>query len=221
MRYFLVYAPVILFSVKKDIKSTQRFPTPDALHDFFCSINGWVIAFATAFSTFSELISYLRKSENQTRDTGNEPRKICNPLSGLPFLLFLYHTNITTHIYGDERARKNNYDLCYKNECQNWRNKINKTKKTPEFPAKRLEEMQAAFETFKKEALQREQAMKKESSQPEWIFGLAAPAKQYYCGTGWTFSSKSFLIKWFFLPGCGCCSWFRPIPFDFGLSIPQ
>ena len=28
----------------------------------------------------------------------------------------------------DERARENNYDLLNKNECQKWRNKINKAK---------------------------------------------------------------------------------------------
>ena len=73
----------------------------------------------------------------------------------------------------DERARKNNYDLCYKNECQNWRNKINKAKKTPGFPADRLEEMQAAFESFKKEALQRKQTVKKKAASPnefsDWL----------------------------------------------------
>lgn len=42
------------------------------------------------------------------------------------------------------------HDLLYKNECQNWRNKINKAKKTSGFPADRLEEMLAAFESFKK-----------------------------------------------------------------------
>ena len=41
----------------------------------------------------------------------------------------------------DERARENNYDLLHKNECQNWRNKINKAKKTDGFPDKRLEEI--------------------------------------------------------------------------------
>lgn len=74
----------------------------------------------------------------------------------------------------DERARDNNYDLLYKNECQNWRNKINKAKKTPGFPSDRLEAMQAAFETFKKEALQRKQAVKKKAASPkefsDWLF---------------------------------------------------
>ena len=55
----------------------------------------------------------------------------------------------------DERAIENNYDLLYKNECQNWRNKINKAKKTTAFAANRLEEMMATFNAFKKEALQR------------------------------------------------------------------
>ena len=67
----------------------------------------------------------------------------------------------------DERAKENNYDLLYKNECQNWRNKINKAKKTPGFPADRLEEMLAAFESFKKEVLQRKQAVKKKTASPK------------------------------------------------------
>ena len=71
----------------------------------------------------------------------------------------------------DERARENNYDLLYKNECQNWRNKINKAKKTSGFPADRLEEMLAAFESFKKEALQRKQAVKKKTASPKEFSG--------------------------------------------------
>ncbi len=55
----------------------------------------------------------------------------------------------------DERSRENNYDLLYKNECQNWRNKINRAKNTNGFPADRLEKIQATFADFKKEALQR------------------------------------------------------------------
>ena len=65
----------------------------------------------------------------------------------------------------DERASENNYDLLYKNECQNWRNKINKAKKTSGFSADCLEEMLAAFESFKKDALQRKQAVKQKTSQ--------------------------------------------------------
>lgn len=49
----------------------------------------------------------------------------------------------------DERARENNYDLLYKNECQNWRNKINKSK-TANFPIERLEEMKNAFDLLRK-----------------------------------------------------------------------
>ena len=60
----------------------------------------------------------------------------------------------------DERARENNYDLLYKNECQNWRNKINKAKKTDGFPEERLKEMKDAFEIFKKEALQRKKLIR-------------------------------------------------------------
>lgn len=74
----------------------------------------------------------------------------------------------------DERARENNYDLLYKNECQNWRNKINKAKRTAGFPVGRLEEMQTAFETFKKEALQRKKAVKEKTASPkeftDWLY---------------------------------------------------
>ena len=44
--------------------------------------------------------------------------------------------------------------------------------------------MLAAFESFKKEDLATETGCEKENSQPEGIFGLAAPAEQYHCGTG-------------------------------------
>lgn len=40
-------------------------------------------------------------------------------------------------------------------ECQNWRNKINKAKKTDGFPEKRLKVIKDAFEIFKREALLR------------------------------------------------------------------
>ena len=70
----------------------------------------------------------------------------------------------------DERARENNYDLLYKNECQNWRNKINKAKKTDGFPDERLEEMKNAFDTLKKEALQRKKQIRTgESSAKEFM----------------------------------------------------
>lgn len=74
----------------------------------------------------------------------------------------------------DERARENNYDLLYKNECQNWRNKINKAKKTDGFPEESPEKMKDAFEVFKKEALQRKKLIRTgESSTKEftdWIY---------------------------------------------------
>ena len=74
----------------------------------------------------------------------------------------------------DERARDNNYDLVYKNECQHWRNIINKAKKNPGLPTDRLEKMQAAFEAFKKEALQRKKAIKTEKASPknftDWLY---------------------------------------------------
>ena len=73
-----------------------------------------------------------------------------------------------------ERARENNYDLLYKNECQNWRNKINKAKKTTSFPADRLEEMMMAFDAFKREALQRKKAVKEKAASPkefmDWLY---------------------------------------------------
>ena len=74
----------------------------------------------------------------------------------------------------DERARENNYDLLYKNECQNWRNKINKSKKTANFPIERLEEMKNAFDLFKEEALQRKKAVKAGTTKPteftDWLY---------------------------------------------------
>ena len=74
----------------------------------------------------------------------------------------------------DERARENNYDLLYKNECQNWRNKINKSKKTADFPIERLEEMKTAFDLFKKEALRRKKAVKAGTTKPteftDWLY---------------------------------------------------
>ena len=72
---------------------------------------------------------------------------------------------------------KNNYDLLYKNECQNWRNKINRVKNTAGFPADRLEKIQVAFSDFKKEALREKKAVKTGNSQPERIYGLAVSAK--------------------------------------------
>ncbi len=62
----------------------------------------------------------------------------------------------------DERARENNYGLFYKNECQNWRNKINKAKKTTGFPVNQLKKIQVTFADFKKEALQRKKAVSAE-----------------------------------------------------------
>ena len=71
-------------------------------------------------------------------------------------------------------ARENNYDLLYKNECQNWRNKINKSQKTANFPIERLEEMKNAFDLFKKEALQRKKAVKAGATSPteftDWLY---------------------------------------------------
>ena len=60
----------------------------------------------------------------------------------------------------DARARENSYDLVYKNECQNWRNRIRKAKKTPGVSQKRLAKMKSAFEAFKTEALIKKSAVK-------------------------------------------------------------
>lgn len=74
----------------------------------------------------------------------------------------------------DERSRENNYDLLYKNARQNWRNKINKAKRTVGFPADRLEEMLTAFGAFKKEALQKKKAVKERTASPkeftDWLY---------------------------------------------------
>ena len=48
---------------------------------------------------------------------------------------------------------------------------INKAKKASGFPSDRLEEMLAAFESFKKEALQRKQAVKKKTASPKEFSG--------------------------------------------------
>lgn len=74
----------------------------------------------------------------------------------------------------DTRARENNFDLLYKNECQNWRNKINRAKRTANFPADRLEKVQAAFSAFKEEALQRKKQIKEQKTSPQeftdWLY---------------------------------------------------
>ena len=74
----------------------------------------------------------------------------------------------------DERARENNYDLLYKNECQNWRNKINKAAKLDGFPPEQLAAMRTAFEAFKKEALERKRVVKQNAASPkefsDWLY---------------------------------------------------
>ena len=59
-----------------------------------------------------------------------------------------------------------------KNECQNWRNKINR-KNTAGFPADRLEKYRLPLLTLKKEALEEKKGCKNRNSQPERIYGLA------------------------------------------------
>ncbi len=61
-----------------------------------------------------------------------------------------------------------------KNECRNWRNKINRVNNTAGFPAERLEKIQTAFAGFKKEALQRKKAVKTGTASPkkftDWLY---------------------------------------------------
>lgn len=74
----------------------------------------------------------------------------------------------------DARARENNYDLLYKNECQSWRNKIKRAERTEGFPADRLLKMQEAFETFKKVALQKKKSVREHKMSPQefmdWLY---------------------------------------------------
>ena len=74
----------------------------------------------------------------------------------------------------DERARENSYDRLYKNECQSWRNKINRAKKNPDCTPEHIEQMQAAFADFKKEALQRKRLVKQRKTSPkdfsDWVY---------------------------------------------------
>ncbi len=71
-----------------------------------------------------------------------------------------------------------------KNECQNWRNKINKAKRTAGFPADQLEEMLTAFsEAFKKEALKRKKGCKKKKT---------ASPKEF---TDWLYQQSNIIIN--------------------------
>ena len=74
----------------------------------------------------------------------------------------------------DDRARKNNYDLVYKNECQNWRNKINKAIKSGTYSPEQIDKMKQLFSDFKKEALYKKKQVKtKEITAKEftdWIY---------------------------------------------------
>lgn len=77
----------------------------------------------------------------------------------------------------DARARKNHYDLLYKNECQRWRNRIRKAQKEVENGGDEacLEELKARFEAFRKEALMRKKLVKEKKASPQefadWVFG--------------------------------------------------
>ena len=74
----------------------------------------------------------------------------------------------------DARARENNYDLPYENECQSWRNKIKRAEHTEGFPTDRLLKMQEAFEAFKKAALQKKKLVKEHKMLPQkfmdWLY---------------------------------------------------
>lgn len=72
------------------------------------------------------------------------------------------------------RARENNYDLLYKNECQSWHNKIKRAERTEGFPTDRLPKMQEAFDAFKKSALQKKKLIKEYNMLPQkfmdWLY---------------------------------------------------
>ena len=91
-----------------------------------------------------------------------------------PISYYLSNEDIVTQAISTAVKGENNYDLLYKNECQNWRNKINRVKNTAGFPADRLEKIQAAFADFKKEALQRKKAVKTGMASPkefaDWLY---------------------------------------------------
>ncbi len=77
----------------------------------------------------------------------------------------------------DQRARENSYDLLYKNECQNWRNKINRAKRTAGFPDSQIDKMDMAFSSFKQEALRRKKLVKEGKARPQeftdWLYQQA------------------------------------------------
>lgn len=60
----------------------------------------------------------------------------------------------------DQRAKMNTYDHLYKNESQNWRNHINRAKKNPLFTPEQIADMEEAFSSFRKEALQKKKLVK-------------------------------------------------------------
>ena len=73
----------------------------------------------------------------------------------------------------DARAVENCYDWTYKNECQRWRNIIQRAEKSEDTSPEQLSKMKSAFEDFKAEALKRKTAAKKGQSSPkefeDWI----------------------------------------------------
>lgn len=74
----------------------------------------------------------------------------------------------------DERARENNYDREYKNECQHWLNQIHKYEKSADFSADHLQKLKDEFSAFKKEALQKKKLVKqKQASSSEFSSWLA------------------------------------------------
>ena len=59
-----------------------------------------------------------------------------------------------------ENAASDSFEVSYSNACQNWRNKINKAKKTFGFPEDTLTNMMSAYQRFRKEALKRKKDVK-------------------------------------------------------------
>ena len=73
----------------------------------------------------------------------------------------------------DARAKKNGYDIPYKNTCQRMRNRLNKLKKQANIPDEKKTEMEQTFEAFRKEAVSRKKKLRNEEDRKEyqnWLF---------------------------------------------------
>ena len=74
----------------------------------------------------------------------------------------------------DERSRENNYDLLYKNECQNWRNKINRVKIPQAFRLTVWKKYRLPFPTLRKKPYREKKAVKTGTASPkeftDWLY---------------------------------------------------